>query len=69
MPLEIIAVVLSGVAVVVVAMMLMLALDGIADPAVYTRCHECRRWTINTLHRDDATCVRCRHHHHEPVAG
>jgi hypothetical protein len=67
MPLEITAIGLCIVALAVVVMMLLIALAAIADPTTITRCHDCSRWIVDTVHRSTPVCFRCRHSHHSPA--
>lgn len=62
MPLEVLAVALCVLALLVIVAMLLVALADTADPTTITRCQECAHWMINTRHRPDVLCFRCRHH-------
>jgi hypothetical protein len=64
---EIVPVSLSLIGVAVVAAMLVIALVATIDPPAFTHCHDCQRWMVDTRHRPDALCFRCRHSHHAHV--
>lgn len=73
MPLEIMSVTLLFVGMAGVVVMLLVGLAGLMDPTTFRRCQDCSRWMIDTVHRPDGLCFRCRHahHHHDarlPVA-
>lgn len=61
---EIVPMTLSLIAVVVVVTLLLIALAGVVDPPAMSRCHDCDRWMVDTSHRPDGLCFRCRHSHH-----
>lgn len=63
MPLEIIAVTLCAIMLVALVIMMVIALAGLTDPPAFTHCRTCTRWTIDTSHRPDPTCMRCRLRH------
>jgi hypothetical protein len=68
MPLEITAVTLFLVMLGAVVVMMVIALAGVTDPPAFTHCRTCGRWTIDTAHRPEPVCLRCRlgHSHHQP---
>jgi hypothetical protein len=75
MPLEITAVVLCVIMLGALVVMMVIALAGVSDPPAFTHCRDCARWTIDTSHRRDPVCLRCRlghgqhrRPHHVPVA-
>lgn len=63
MPLEIVAVVLSVIALTAVATMVLLACAGLVDQPAIVRCPGCTHWMIDTDHQPGAECHRCRHPH------
>lgn len=63
MAFDVLAVTLSTVVLASVIVMLLVALAGLVDPTTVVRCHDCARWMINTRHRPEAVCWRCRHSH------
>lgn len=64
MPLEITAVTLCLIMLGALVVMMIIALASVTDPPAFTHCRHCTRWTIDTSHRPDPVCIRCRLSHH-----
>lgn len=61
MALEVVAVLLSCVALGAVVVMTLVAIAGLMDPSTPTRCEGCARWTIARFAESEVLCFRCRH--------
>lgn len=61
LPIEVVVIVLSSAALVVVTVMAMLGVQGVLGSARFADCPHCHRWTILHAGGSPVPCLRCRH--------
>lgn len=60
MPAEIAAVVLGGLALILVFVMDAVGVMGIAGALKFAACEQCKKWTVHSPHAEKFICRRCR---------